>query len=77
MPSLKAIRRRIVSVKSDDPGFKFEESPGPAKTLHFVSLEYAAGDEPGKIRSTIKIETDLGGGLATECVTTATIKVVP
>ena len=68
---------RIVSVKSDDPGFKFEESPGPAKTLHFVSLEYAAGNEPGKISPTIKIETDLGGGLAAECVTTATIKVAP
>ncbi len=67
----------ILSVTSDDPGFKFDAPGEQAKTLHFVALEYVAGTDAGKVNRTIKIETDLGDGLATECVATATIKDAP
>jgi hypothetical protein len=65
---------RIVQVKCDDPSFQFEPAEGESKTLHFVTLKFAAGAEAGAIAKAIKIETDLGTGLCAECVATGTIK---
>ena len=67
----------ILGVKCDDAGFKFTATEHEAKTLHFVTLEYVAGEEPGQIARAISIETDLGSGLCAECVATGTVKPAP
>ncbi len=52
---------RILSITCDDDSFEFgsavDESPKP---LHVVPVTFAAGPGGGKIRKTIRIETDLG-----------------
>jgi len=64
---------RILSVKCDDVSFEFEEPAVVSKTLHFVSVEYTAGEGSGKVTRKIEIETDLGDGLCAECTATATV----
>lgn len=64
----------ILGVTCEDHGFQFVPTDQQAKTLHFVTLEYRAGDQPGAIARTIRIETDLGRGLSAECVATVTVK---
>jgi len=52
---------RIVSVKCDGDCFEFdafdEKTP---KTLHLIPVTFVAGDNPGKVTRTIRIETDIG-----------------
>ncbi len=64
---------RILSVKCDDVSFEFEEPAVASKTLHFVPIEYTAGEDSGKVTRKIEIETDLGDGLCAECTATATV----
>lgn len=65
---------RIVSVKCDDASFTFEKPEGDSKPLHFVPVEFKAGDQPGPIEKKIAIETDLGEGGTAQCVASATIQ---
>ena len=70
---------RVMAVKCDGEGFKFEQPSAERKELHFLSVEYTAGKEPGSIASKIRIETDLSAtdfapGLTAECQATATVK---
>jgi len=64
---------RILAVKCDDVSFEFEEPADGSKTLHFVPIEYTAGDDVGKVMRKIEIETDLGDHLCAECTATATV----
>jgi hypothetical protein len=52
---------RILSVTTDGQGFKFDTSAeNTPKQLHLIPVTFIAGEEPGKISKTIRIETDLG-----------------
>jgi len=52
---------RIVSVDCDDKGFQFDTSSlKDPKPLHLIPVTFVAGNEPGKVAKTIRIETDLG-----------------
>ena len=53
---------RILGVKCDDARFAFEKPVADSKPLHFVPVEFKAGDKPGQIEKKIAIETDLGQG---------------
>jgi hypothetical protein len=68
---------RIVSVQSDRDGFHFAPAEDQAKTLHFVTLDYTAGRDPGEVAATIKVETDLGSGLYGECLVIGNVKPAP
>ncbi len=53
---------RILSVTCDDNGECFLFDPrtvAAAKPLHLVPVTFVAGDQPGKVQKTIRIETDL------------------
>ena len=63
----------IVGVKCRDRAFSFDVPSGDAKALHFVPVQYKAGQHVGKVIEKIEIETDLPGGLKAECTATATI----
>jgi hypothetical protein len=65
---------RIVNVKCSDPSITIEKPGDDSKPLHFLPLEFKAGEEAGKIVDRIEIETDLGSGICAECVATATIQ---
>lgn len=65
---------RIVSVKCDDASFTFEKPETESKPLHFVPVEFKAGDQPGQIEKKIEIETDLSQGGSAQCTANATIK---
>jgi hypothetical protein len=65
---------RIVRVKCDDASFTFEKPEADSKPLHFLPVEFKAGDEPGQIEKKIAIETDLGQGGTAACMASATIK---
>lgn len=65
---------RIVSVKCDDASFTFEQPEAESKPLHFVPVEFKAGNQPGQVERKIAIETDLGEGGSAQCVANATIK---
>jgi hypothetical protein len=52
---------RILSVTSDGEGFQFDTSAeNQPKQVHLIPVTFVAGDEPGKISKSIRIETDLG-----------------
>ncbi len=52
---------RIVLVNSDGDGFKFDTSKETEpKQVHLIPVTFVAGDEPGKISTSIRIETDQG-----------------
>ncbi len=63
---------KIVSVKCDDASFTFEKDD-EAKPLHFIPVEFKAGDKTGQVESKIEIETDLGQGFTAQCTANATI----
>jgi len=65
---------RIVGVKCEDAHFSFADPPVDSKALHFVPVEFTAGDEEVKVAQKIMIETDLGDHLVAECIATATVK---
>jgi hypothetical protein len=51
---------RILSVTADGQGFQFDTSAEQQpKQVHLIPVTFVAGDEPGKIHKTIRIETDL------------------
>jgi hypothetical protein len=51
---------RIVNVECDDDCFSFE-LPDTSKQLHLITVNFVAGEKPGKIVDKIRITTDLGG----------------
>ncbi len=52
---------RIVSIHSDAQCFEFAPpADNTPKTVHVVPVTFIAGQEPGKVTHTIRIETDLG-----------------
>jgi len=52
---------RITSVSCDDDCFEFEAPAGDSpKSLHLIPVTFVAGETPGKVLKTIRIETDLG-----------------
>jgi hypothetical protein len=65
---------KIVDVKCEDGSFTFEKPSEEAKSLHFLPLEFKAGEKAGNVVEKIEIETDLGEGLCAECVASATIQ---
>jgi hypothetical protein len=65
---------KIVDVKCEDAHFTFEKPSEEAKSLHFLPIEYKAGEEAGNIVKKIEIETDLGEGVCAECMASATIQ---
>jgi hypothetical protein len=51
---------RIVAVKCEDKRFQFDTSGETApKAIHVISVTFLAGEKPGKIIESIRIETDL------------------
>jgi len=67
---------RITRVECDHGGFQFDLSAAAQeelKTVHRVPVVFVAGSHAGKISGTIRIETDLHGGAATEVRATAQI----
>jgi hypothetical protein len=65
---------RIVDVKCEDKCFEFE-TEADTKPLHLIPVTFVAGNKPGKVTQTIKIETDLEGAIAKEI--SAYAQVVP
>lgn len=60
---------RITAVECDNGNFQFDLNPvakDEVKTVHLVPLLFVAGNKPGKIIGTIRIDTDLHGGATTE-----------
>lgn len=52
---------KVLSVSCEDGSFKFDTSAETsAKPLHVIPVTFEAGQDPGKIVKTIRIETDLG-----------------
>ncbi len=52
---------RIVSVTCDGKAFQFDTSgETEPKKVHVIPVTFMAGEQPGKITKTIRIETDLG-----------------
>jgi hypothetical protein len=67
----------VKGVECDNECFEFEAGPGgdEAKKVHLVPILFVAGSQPGRITTTIRIETDLHGGATAEVPATA--QVVP
>ncbi|MFV1964425.1 MAG: DUF1573 domain-containing protein [Pirellulaceae bacterium] len=65
---------RVLKVYCADGGFKFAKPENEEKTLHVVQVTFTAGDSPGKVAQTIEIETDLGSGVVTKSLATATVR---
>lgn len=56
---------RITSISCDAEGFEFDTSGEEVpKPLHLIPVTFVAGDHPGRIIKTIRIETDLGESLS-------------
>jgi hypothetical protein len=52
---------QIVSVRTEGKGFEFgTPAASDAKQLHLIPVTFVAGNQPGQVRGTIHIETDLG-----------------
>jgi hypothetical protein len=65
---------RIVSIRCDDEHFTFSDLPDDSKPMHFVPVEFTAGNGDANVAQRITIETDLGDQLSAEFMATATIK---
>ncbi len=57
---------KVLNVTSDADGFDFKVSD-QAKLLHVIPVTFLAGDKPGKLVASIRIETDLDGGATVDC----------
>lgn len=57
---------KVLNVSSDADGFEFKISDQP-KLLHVIPVTFVAGDKPGKLVASIRIETDLDGGAMVDC----------
>lgn len=52
---------KILAINCPGGDFQFnEEKLGKSKKVHVVHVTFVAGEDPGKVSRTIKIETDLG-----------------
>lgn len=56
----------VTDVKAKDLRFQFTKPEGK-KTLHFITVNFAAGQVPGEVNEEITIVTDLKGGKETVC----------
>jgi hypothetical protein len=63
---------RVVSVECDDDCFKFRK-PQTARAVHLIPVTFTAGNKPGKMVGTIRIETDLGEDTIHELVAYAQV----
>lgn len=63
---------RVIGIECEDDCFNFT-ADDEEKKLHFIPITFVAGNELGKIARFISIATDLGDGVAAECLATATI----
>lgn len=63
---VRAVRPfRIKGISADGSGFEFNPRDGEEpKPLHLVPMTFVAGNDPGKVTGTIRIETDLDDGTA-------------
>jgi hypothetical protein len=61
--------------EGEEDCFDFEVDD-EAKAVHFVSVKFKAGEEPGKLETPIRIVTDRGNKTAT-CVASATVVAKP
>jgi len=68
---------RILKVQCDDPRCTFDAVATEPKSLHFVTLAFAATGETGEISKVIRIQTDLGSGLCGECAVRGTVQTGP
>lgn len=51
---------RVTAVTSDDSGFQLNTTAEPLpKPLHVIPITFIAGNEPGRVEQTIRIETDM------------------
>lgn len=57
---------KVLNVTSNADGFDFKVSD-QAKVLHVIPVTFVAGDKPGKLVASIRIETDLDGGSMVDC----------
>ena len=64
---------RVLNVDCPDGCFEIQSPSEDSRKLHFISVKYTAGEEPGKVKRLIQIETDLATGVSTECQASATI----
>ncbi len=65
---------RILAIRCDDDHFRFADLPDDSKAMHFVPVEFTAGNGNSNVAQRITIKTDLGGKLEAEFTATATIK---
>ena len=56
---------RILRVRCGDERFKFAV-PEREKNLHLIAIEFTAGETPGKVSESIRIETNQAGGKVLE-----------
>jgi hypothetical protein len=67
---------RITNVECDNDNFQFDLTAADkerVKAVHLIPILFVAGNQPGKITGTIRIETDLHGAAATEVRATAVV----
>lgn len=62
----------VTKVSCEDEGFKFQV-PKSSKAVHLIPVTFVAGDTPGKMTYSIKIETDLGADAQQELLASALI----
>ncbi len=63
---------RILEIDCGNAAFEFEVSD-EAKPLHMIPVTFAAGASAGPIVETIRIATDLSGGVEARCTATAKV----
>ncbi len=63
----------ISEVRCIDTRFSFDIPEGKKK-VHFLQMNFNAGDAPDRIAQKIEIVTDLQGGKTAECVATGTVR---
>jgi hypothetical protein len=67
---------KIVSMNCDDECFKFKTDE-TSSDRHIVEVTFAAKCDPGKVKQTIHIETDLGASFQASLTAYATVKPSP
>jgi hypothetical protein len=55
---------RIREIAAECDCFEFTYSADDAKMLHLIPVKFTAGDNPGRVKRTIEIKTDLNGARA-------------
>ncbi len=63
---------RILSIEPREGAFEYVVSD-KAKKLHMVSITFTAGEKTAKVVETIKIVTDLDGGVSATCQASAAV----